>query len=222
MHLHSPPKKPHRDLTPAEEAASALVHAVGLVLGVVGTAVLVARALPAGDGLRLASVAVFGTSLVFVYAASTAYHAARDGTLKRRLNVLDQVSIYGLIAGTYTPVALVLLGGRWGGWLFAAQWAMAALGTTLRVFFPHRLSGFSTGLYLVMGWMALLVLRPLVEALPAGAFGLILAGGVAYTVGVVFYAWNRLPFGHVVWHALVLVGSAFHFVAVLLYVVPSE
>jgi hemolysin III len=202
----------------AEEAANGLTHGLGLLLAVAGTAVLLVLAASRGSARQLAGCAVFGATLVALYATSTAYHTVRGGRVKAVLRALDHSAIFLLIAGTYTPFTLVTLRGAWGTALFAVVWSLAAAGITLRLVLRRRPTALFLGLYLVMGWCVVVAARPLLEAIgPAGA-GLLLAGGLAYSLGVPFYVWRRLPFHHAVWHGFVLAGSAFHYAAVLLYV----
>lgn len=212
----TPPKPQHVE-TPAEEFVSFLTHGIGAVLSVGALAALVTLAALCGDARRIVAVAVYGATLVLLYLASTLYHACaadRRPTAKRRLQVFDHISIYALIAGTYTPFLLVLIRGGWGWSLFGVLWGLAAAGTVFKLFFGSRYDVVSTLVYVAMGWSGLLATGPFLTRLPGGALAWIVAGGVAYTAGVVFYLWDRLPFNHAVWHCFVLAGSTCHFVAV--------
>ena len=216
----TPPPGPHRE-TPREEFFSCLTHGVGAVLSVGGLAALVTLAALYGDARRIVSVAVYGATLVTVYCASTLYHACaadRRPLAKRRLQLFDHISIYALIAGTYTPFLLVLVRGAWGWSLFGVLWGLAAAGTLFKLLFGNRYDLVSALVYVAMGWSGLLAAGPLLSHLPGGAIAWILAGGVAYTAGVAFYLWDCLPFNHALWHCFVLAGSVCHFIAVASYV----
>ncbi len=207
--------------TPAEDLASSLTHVLGAAGSVAAMAVMVTLAAMRGGVLVVACTAVFGAALVFTYVASAGYHACRDARRRRRMRVLDHASIYLLIAGTYTPFLLVNLGGAWGWSLFGTVWAIAAAGLVLKLFFTGRLEFLSIALYIGMGWIGIVGIVPLLAALPPGAFGFMLSGGLFYTAGVLFYAWDAMPFNHAVWHLFVMAGSAIHVAAVLLFVVPG-
>jgi len=198
-----------------EEIANSLTHGVGLALSIAGLGVLVTFAALWGDAWVVVGCAVFGASLVILYAASTLYHALRAPRLKWWLRVLDHGAIFLLIAGTYTPFLLVSLRGPWGWSLFGVVWALAVAGIVLKLFLIGRFPVLSTLIYLFMGWLVLVAFKPLVGVLPHASLVMLLAGGVAYTAGTVFYSWERLPYHHAVWHLFVLVGSACHFFAVL-------
>jgi hemolysin III len=204
-----------------EEIANSVTHGIGLCLSLAGLAVLVALASVRGEALHVVSCAVYGTTLVAMYAASTLYHSARSPRAKHALKVLDHCSIYLLIAGTYTPFTLVTLRGGWGWTLFGVVWAMSVLGILFKLFFAHRFRVMSTLIYLTMGWLVVVAVEPLVRLTPRRALLLLVAGGLAYTAGTVFYMWKRLPYSHAVWHLFVLGGSACHYSAVMFCVVPS-
>jgi len=201
--------------TRGEEIANSLTHGLGLILSIGGLSVLVTLAAVRGDAWTVVGCAVFGASLVLLYAASTLYHALRSPRWKRVLRVADHAAIFLLIAGTYTPFTLVNLRGPWGWSLFGVVWALAVGGMVMKVFWTGRFDVLSTLVYLFMGWLVLGALRPLFAALPLGSLVFLLIGGVAYSVGTVFYGWTRLPYHHAVWHVFVLIGSLCHFVAVL-------
>ncbi|HET8654164.1 MAG TPA: hemolysin III family protein [Longimicrobiaceae bacterium] len=199
----------------AEEVANALSHGLGALASVVGGAVLLALALRTGSPRRLLCAAVYAGSLVLLYAASTLYHAARRPTVRARLRVLDHCAIFVLIAGTYTPFALLTLRGHGGRWLFTVVWVLAAVGVVLKLFLTGRYERLSTLMYLGMGWLALTAAVPLVRALPARAVVFIVLGGLCYTAGTFFFHSRRIPYAHAIWHGFVLAGSAFHFAAVV-------
>lgn len=201
--------------TTTEEIANSLTHGVGLAASVAGTVILLVLTITNGDGWQIASSAVYGATLIALYTASTLYHASRKPEVKRILRILDHSAIYLLIAGTYTPFALVVLRDGWWGWfLFAAIWSLTVAGIIFKVFFTGKLNALSTAIYVLMGWMCVVVAKPLVEALTVEALVWISAGGIAYTAGIVFYHNRRIPYSHAVWHLFVVAGSAFHFFAI--------
>lgn len=205
-----------------EEVANALTHGAGLVAALVGTVVLVTLACVGGDAWKVAGSAVFGATLVMLYAASTLYHAARTPAVRARLKVFDHCAIYLLIAGTYTPFTLVGLRGGWGWSLFAVIWTLAVAGTVFKLFFTGRFPRLSTGIYLGMGWLVLVAIVPMVQRLPASTLAWLVAGGLAYTAGTAFYHNRRIRYAHAIWHLFVLAGSICHFAAVVTEVIPRH
>jgi hemolysin III len=201
--------------TQEEEIANCLTHGLGLLLSIAGLVVLVTFAALRSDAWAVTSGAIFGVSLVVLYASSTLYHSLRATRPKHVARVVDHVAIFYLIAGTYTPFMLVNLRGPWGWSLFGVVWALAIGGTVLKLFFTGRFRVLSTLIYLFMGWIIMVAIKPLVEALPRGSLIMLFAGGLAYSLGTVFYLWKRLPYHHAVWHLFVLAGSICHFFAVL-------
>jgi hemolysin III len=206
----------------AEEIANSVTHGLGLAASLVGLPVLVLAAAGRGDALAVAGASVFGATLVALYAASTTYHAWPPSRTRQRLRVLDHAAIYLLIAGTYTPFTLGVLRGAWGWTLFGIVWSLAALGVVAKLVLGIRHPRLSTGVYVAMGWLGIVAIRPMMEQMPAAGLTWILAGGLLYTAGVAFYAWERLRYGHAVWHLFVLGGSTCHFVAVLRYAWPAS
>jgi len=204
-----------------DELASSLIHGVGIVLSIAGLATLVAFAALHGDARAVVACAVFGTSLVLLYTASTLYHSISVAAAKPALRALDHIAIYVLIAGTYTPFTLIALPGPWGWSLFAAVWALAVAGSALELGVLKRYHKLAVLLYIGMGWIGMIAFGPLSAHLQAGGMWLLIGGGVAYTLGVPFYLWRRLPYHHALWHVFVLAGSTLHFLAVLLYVIPD-
>ena len=203
----------------AEELANSLTHGVGLALSVAGFIVLVVLAAMRGSAWRIASCAVYGSTLICLYTASTLYHGIRSRRLKRVLKICDHSAIYLLIAGTYTPFLLVNLRGSWGWSLFAVIWGLAMAGILFKVWFVEHFSVLSTMLYLLMGWLALVAVKPMLLSVPQSGVLWLLAGGVLYTVGVVFYAWKKIPYNHAIWHGFVIAGSTCHYFAVLCSVI---
>jgi hemolysin III len=203
-----------------EEIANSITHGVGLVASLAGAALLVLLVAPHGDPLWLAADSVYAATLIVLYTASTLYHALPRRRAKRVFRVLDHAAIYLLIAGTYTPFALLNLRGAWGWDLCAAVWILAGLGVTFTALIRHRLSRATTMIYVAMGWAGVLVAKPAFHHVPAWGLVWLLAGGLLYTAGTLFYAWERLRYGHAIWHVFVLAGSMCHYVAVLRYAGP--
>jgi hemolysin III len=203
-----------------EELANVLTHGAGAVASLVGAAVLVSVAALWGDAWTVVGSAVFGATLVLLYTASTLYHAAHSPAVKARLKVLDHCAIYLLIAGSYTPFTLNGLRGGWGWSLFGVVWTLAVAGTVFKLFFTGRFPRLSTATYIAMGWLAVIAIVPMVQRLPAVTLGWMVAGGVIYTAGTVFYHNRRIRYAHAIWHVFVIGGSACHFAAVLTQVVP--
>lgn len=214
--------EPVRERLSVEELANSVTHGVGLALSLVGLAALVVLAATRGGTLHVVSSVVYGASLVALYTASTLYHAARSPRAKNALRIFDRCCIYLLIAGTYTPFTLVTLRGGWGFALFALVWALALSGIVATVLFGPRFKVASVASYVLMGWLAVVAVKPIYETVPAGAILLIAAGGLAYTAGVFFFACNRVPHNHAIWHLFVLAGSVCHYLAVILYVIPAN
>jgi hemolysin III len=213
---HRPPR-----YSLGEEIAASVIHGLGIVLSIAGLGILTAFASVRGNAWHITSCSIFGATLVILYATSTLYHAIPHRRAKAALRVLDHSAIFLLIAGTYTPFSLVSLRGSWGWSLFGIVWGIAVLGIIFKVTMLRRWTKVSVALYLVLGWVALVAMRPLLEALQPGGLALLLAGGGAYSLGVLFYAWRSLPYHHAIWHAFVLAGSVLHFFAVLLFVIPA-
>jgi hemolysin III len=204
----------HDHESPREERANAITHGVGALAALVGGSVLVTLAATYGNGWQLAGAIVFSLTLVLLYIASTLYHLSHDRVTKGRLKVFDHCAIFLLIAGTYTPFTLVGLREDGGWWLFAAIWTLAVAGVVFKLFFTGRFKGISTLIYIGMGWMAVLAIKPFLRQVPADTLAWLFGGGLAYTLGTVFYMSRRIPFAHAIWHGFVLLGSACHFVAV--------
>ena len=207
----------HLSSTDLEELANGLTHGAGLLLSVVGLCILVVFATTGGSVTHIISGTVFGVSLVFLYTASTFYHFSRIPRLKRFLQTLDHIAIYVLIAGSYTPFLLINLRGGWGWTLFGVIWGLALAGAVFKIFFTGRFNIFSTFVYLAMGWLVIIATKPMLEAVSFHGLIWIAGGGLFYTFGIGFYAWERLPYHHSIWHLFVLGGSTCHFFAVLFH-----
>ncbi len=210
----------HPEYTVAEEIANAVTHGVGLVLAIAGLTLLIVFAALRGDAWTITGCAIFGATLVILYTASTLYHSIPLPAAKGILRIFDHAAIYLLIAGTYTPITLVTLRGPFGWSLLVTIWSLAVLGVVLGFVVKRRKGLVTSILSVTMGWLAIAGIKPLLHAMEAGGLVLILLGGIAYTGGIAFYGWRRLPYNHAVWHLFVLGGSIFHFFAVLLYVIP--
>ena len=205
-----------------EEIAHSVSHGVGIVLSIAGLATLVALAARRGDAWDVTSCAIFGTTLVLLYGASTVYHAIPIRRAKRVLRSLDHSAIFLAIAGTYTPFVLGPLRGPWGWALFGVVWGGAVIGIVFKSMAVERAPVLSTVLYAVLGWSVIVAIGPLSRSVAPGGLALLLGGGLCYSVGIAFYAWHRLPYHHFVWHLFVLAGSVLHWFAVLLYVLPPS
>ncbi|MFZ9032254.1 MAG: PAQR family membrane homeostasis protein TrhA [Robiginitalea sp.] len=203
-----------------EELWNTWTHGLGILLGVIGAIFMLFRVHEA-DSLARTSVWIYSLSVIVLFTASTVYHAVADPRIKRKLRILDHISIYILIAGTYSPVALITLREGSGWWLFGAVWGMALFGTVLKLFFTGKFELFSLFLYLLMGWLIAIDLRNLLDHLTPTGKGLLMAGGAFYTVGILFYAIRKIPFNHMIWHFFVLAGALCHWLFIYLDVVPG-
>jgi hemolysin III len=208
-----------RAWTLGEELAHSITHGFGLLAAVAGFVVLVVLAAATHDPWRIAACSIYASTLVLLYLASTLYHALSSTRARHVFQVLDHSAIYLLIAGTYTPFALVSLRGPWGWTLLVIVWSLAVLGVVLKAVYGPRWPILSTALYIGMGWTVVIAVKPLVAHVPPAAIAWLVAGGLAYTGGVVFYGWTKLRYSHAVWHLFVLAGSVCHYIAVVLYVV---
>ena len=201
-----------------EELANVFTHGLGATAALAGGAVLVALAMRHGDGWQVTGAIVFAICLLLLYLASTLYHAIQHPVAKARLKVFDHCAIYLLIAGTYTPFTLVGLRGPWGWWLFATIWALALAGVVFKLFFTGRFKLLSTAIYIAMGWLIVVAIKPLFSALDGWTLGWLLAGGLCYTLGTFFYHRPALRYSHAIWHLFVVAGSVCHYVAVMAHV----
>lgn len=212
---HSAPK---RTQSRGEEVANSLSHGLGLVAAVVASPFLIKHAARHGDTGFLAAVSIFAATMVLLYLASTLYHALPVGRAKRVFRIIEHSAIYLLIAGTYTPFTLGVLRGAWGWTLLGLVWGIAVAGVTLKALSRMTHPVLSTGLYLLMGWLIVIAVHPLSARIPVSGLLWLIAGGLAYTIGVIFFALDsRLRYGHFIWHLFVMVGTACHYWAVLGY-----
>lgn len=203
--------------TPIEEQLNAWSHGFGAALGVVGLVLLLSFC--DSKALEIFSVTVYGVSIIILFTASTLYHAIKNESRKHIFRIIDHISIYLLIAGTYTPVVLITLSDSSGWLLFCLVWGIAALGLILKLFFTGRFEIFSTLLYLVMGWLIVFDFSALVESMATNGLLLLFLGGLFYTVGIVFYAIHKIPYNHVIWHLFVLGGAICHFFMIFFFVI---
>lgn len=205
-----------------EEIANAITHGVAALLSIAGLAVLVGFAVAfSGSPRVIVGVSIFGASMIFLYTASTLYHAIPNKRAKKVLQVLDHSMIYVLIAGSYTPFCLITLNGVTGWILLGAVWSIAIAGISLQHVLMKSSDWINCLLYLAMGWLALFVIEPLMNQLDAAGLWLLVGGGLAYSLGVIFYIWERLPYSHAIWHVFVFAGTALQFFSILLYVIPG-
>ena len=212
-----------RVVTLRAEAGHAVTHGVGLVLSLVGMPILILSALDRGERATVIGASVFGATLIALYAASTLYHAIPHPTLKQKLRVVDHAAIYLLIAGTYTPFTLGVLRGTWGWTLFGIVWTLAALGVLFKVVFGSgAMAKVSTAIYVAMGWVIIIAIKPLMASMEHAGLMLLVAGGLCYTGGVIFYVDRRRTWTHPVWHLFVMGGSICHYFAVLWYAAPAR
>jgi hemolysin III len=213
-----PPETPAsqgRAQSRGEEVANSVSHGVGLLAGLVAAPVLMLSAVRHGGAARIAGASVFAVAMLLLYLTSTLYHALPGSRAKQLFRLLDHASIYVMIAGTYTPITLSVLGGTWGWTLFGIVWGLALGGIVLTMAGGVRYPKLRISLYLAMGWLIVVAVKPLWLRMPSEGLLWLSAGGLAYTVGVVFYAAKRVRYGHFVWHLFVIAGTACHFIAVL-------
>ncbi len=203
-----------------EEIANSVTHGIGIVLAIAGLAVLTAFAARNGDAWHVTASAIFGATLILCFTTSTLYHSIQLDRVKQVLRVFDHSAVFLLIAGTYTPFMLIGVPGPWGWTILGAVWALAIAGIVLKFVLRGRLHGLIVALYLAMGWLVVVATRPLLENVGIGGMAFLAGGGLAYTVGVVFYKWRRLPYSHAIWHGFVLLGGGLHYFGVLFYLIP--
>lgn len=204
-----------------EEIANTITHGIGAVLSIAALAVLVTLASGYGDTVRVVSLSIYGATLVLLYLSSTLYHSFPRGRVKHFFRFLDHSSIYLLIAGSYTPILLVSLRGIWGWTIFAIVWIMALGGIIAKIFLTGKFGILSVLFYIAMGWILVPVIKPILETVPWNLFIWLLIGGLSYTFGIIFFALEKMPYNHAIWHLFVLGGSITHFFGMLFYITPS-
>lgn len=205
------------------EILNSITHGIGVLLSIAALVLLVVFAsIRQPDAWRIVSFSIYGFSLILMFTASTLYHSIQNKRIKEYLNVFDHCSIFILIAGTYTPFALVLLRGPWGWSIFGIIWGLAVAGVVFKLFFyTHRMRFVGSMIYLAMGWLILIAIKPLVQNVPAGGLWLLLTGGLCYSLGIIFYLHRKNRFNHVIWHLFVLAGAISHFFSIFLFVLPG-
>ena len=208
--------------TVAEEIANALTHGAGAVLSGGALTAMVIVAAMTSDPWRIVGASIFGITLLLMYVMSTLYHALPHPRLKSFFRVADHCAIYLLIAGTYTPFLLVNMRGPWGWTLMTILWGGAAAGCIFKFFYTGRFNKLSTAIYVAMGWTIVIAIKPTLEMVPMEALAALAVGGLLYTLGAVFYLWERMPYNHAIWHVFVLGGSTAHFCAVMFWVLPVQ
>ncbi|MGP6139824.1 MULTISPECIES: PAQR family membrane homeostasis protein TrhA [unclassified Jeotgalibaca] len=200
------------------EVLNAITHGIGTLLSIVALVFLVAKGIQSGDGIHLTAYLVYGISMILLFLASTLYHSFSFTRFKNIFHYIDHAAIYLLIAGSYTPFCLIALEGTQAKVLFISVWGIALVGVVLKVFFVGKYNKLSTILYLMMGWLAIFLIKPISAYLGTSGLTLMILGGLAYSLGTIFYSIKRFKFMHVIWHLFVLAGAAFHYFTVLLYV----
>jgi len=200
-----------------EEIANSITHGIGAAFGVAALVILVVFGAKQGDPWKVVSFSIYGFTLIALFMASTLYHAFRDEHTKALFKLFDHISIYLLIAGSYTPILLTSMRGPWGWSMFGVIWGIAIAGILLKIWFLGRYKAISVVVYLTMGWVVLIAFKPLLETIPHGFFLWLAIGGACYTLGVIFYVWRTFPYHHMVWHLFVLGGSVTHFIGILKY-----
>jgi hemolysin III len=209
-----------REYTVGEEIANSVTHGVGIAFSIVALTLLIGDAVLYGDGWALGGGIVLGVSLILLYTGSTLYHAIPFPRARHVFKIIDHSAIYLLIAGSYTPFTLVTMRATGGWWMFGVVWVLAAVGISTEAFWAYRPRWLSAVVYLFMGWLAVFMIGPMRASLAPMGLWLLIAGGLCYTLGTVFYVYKKVPYFHMVWHLWVLAGSVCHFLAVLLFVVP--
>ena len=208
--------------TKKEEVANAITHGIGVLLSIAALVFLIIFSAQQGNAWHVTAATIYGVSMLTLFVASTLVHSFPEGKAKDVFEIFDHSAIYFFIAGTYTPIMLIAVHGTLGWTLLSIVWAVAIVGTVFKAFFVKKFLFLSTLLYIAMGWMIVIAWGPLSANLPATGVNLLMIGGLLYTVGAIFYVWRGFPFHHAVWHLFVLGGSAAHFFAVLLYILPIE
>ncbi|MDK8194656.1 hemolysin III family protein [Paenibacillus sp. UMB7766-LJ446] len=203
-----------------EEVANAVTHGIGAALSVAALVLLIVFSSMKGTAWHVVSFTIYGITMLLLYTSSTLVHAWKDGKVKDLFEIFDHSSIYLFIAGSYTPLLFIAVRGTLGWSLFGVIWAIALLGVIFKAFFTKKFLFMSTIFYIAMGWLIIIAWQPLVAAIPAGGIVLLVAGGLMYTLGTLFYVWRGFPYHHAIWHLFVLAGSILHFFMVLIYLTP--
>lgn len=204
-------------IDPREELANSITHGLGLLLSIAGLVVLIVTASQRGDTMQIVAYTVFGATMVSLYSASTLYHSARHPRFKRIMRFVDHAAIYLLIAGSYTPFLVLNMRGAVGWTLFATIWGLAVIGIFAKILHMDRMPMLTPLLYIAMGWLSIFAIKPALDAIHPNGLAMLFAGGLVYTLGVVFYSLERLPYNHAIWHGFVMGGTFCHYFAVILY-----
>ena len=208
--------------SPEEERINIISHAIGFLLSIVALVLLVKKANLYANSREVLSVSIYGVSMIILYAASTLFHSAKHGIRRKRFQIFDHAAIFVLIAGTYTPFALITLPDSTGKLLFIIAWAFALVGVVLKLFFTGKYDTISTILYVLMGWMILFVIKPLINNLALDGLYWLMAGGISYSIGAVLYSMKKIKYNHATFHMFVLMGSFCHFYSIYFYVLPNK
>ncbi len=211
-------QKPLKSYNPIEEKWNVYTHAFGLLLSIGGFFLLISKATSEGDLVRIISFSVFGLSLIILYTASTLFHNSKNIVKRKQLNVFDHASIFILIAGSYTPFTLITLQGTLGWAIFAVVWSIALIGVVLKLFYTGKFEKASTIAYVLMGWIVIIVIKPIIENISIEGFYWLMAGGISYTVGAILYSLQNIKYNHVIFHVFVLIGSFCHFITIYYFV----
>ena len=203
--------------TLGEEIANSITHSVGIGLSIAALVILVILASRRGDAWKIVSFSIYGATLFLLYLSSTLYHSFVNPKIKNIFRILDHSAIYLLIAGTYTPLTLTLMRGTWGWTLFGLAWAMAIGGIIVTTFLLDKLKALLVLSYVVMGLLAIIAIKPMIQMVPRGMIAWLFIGGACYILGIIFYLWKKLPYHHTIWHLFVLAGSISHFLGILFY-----
>jgi hemolysin III len=210
--------KVERPQTLQEEFANSITHGIGILFSVVAISLLITFSVLSGTAIHIVSCSIFGASILLLYTFSTLYHAIQSPAIKPLLRIFDHISIYFLIAGTYTPFLLIAIGGVMGWIYFGIIWGLTIIGAIFKIFYTHRFARLSLILYLSMGWLALFFTQSLVRNLEVTVLSLLAAGGIAYTLGIIFYTNKKMLYAHAIWHLFVLAGTVIHFIAIMLMI----
>lgn len=212
--MNSTTEKPYRQLSTGEEILNSITHGIGALLSIAALIILIIIAGRHGDIWHLVSFSIYGSTLILLYLSSTLYHSFTSPRVKNLFARFDHISIFLLIAGTYTPILLTSIRGIWGWSLFGVIWGLAIVGAVIRAIYLHRFRKLMVAVYLLMGWMFVLAGKQIYLHLPSISLTFLIWGGIAYSVGVLFYMWRKLPYSHGIWHLFVLTGSMLHFFAI--------
>lgn len=212
--MNSTTEKPYRQLSTGEEILNSITHGIGALLSIAALIILIIIAGRNGDIWHLVSFSIYGSTLILLYLSSTLYHSFTSPRVKNLFARFDHISIFLLIAGTYTPILLTSIRGIWGWSLFGVIWGLAIVGAVIRAIYLHRFRKLMVAVYLLMGWMFVLAGKQIYLHLPSISLTFLIWGGIAYSVGVLFYMWRKLPYSHGIWHLFVLTGSMLHFFAI--------